>query len=109
MATAAVAPLDHGVGARSGDTEPAGSTQFAVMYDVSKVPGATNALIEFSAPTIDFAKALFFTGNFGPTNTFVNNFTNPNGDRLDAGDNFGIAGNGSVLSYADFSRAACRT
>ncbi len=143
------------------DTEPGGSTQFAVTYDVSSVSGAKNALIEFSAPTLDFAKGVFFTGNFTASNSLVNNFTNPNGDRLDSGDLFGqpgeaahvpvagkkgaavldgttvglsiptghcdstyqvrvfgtdaaghilgIAGNGSILSYGDFSRAACKT
>ncbi len=141
------------------DTEPGGSSLFAVTYDVSSVQGAKNAIIEFSRPTVNFASALFFTGNFGPTNTFVNNSTNPNGDRLDGGDNFGQAGetthvavpgkagaavldgaavglsipanacdstyqvrvlatdgsgrivgvasNGSILGYADFSRRAC--
>jgi hypothetical protein len=142
------------------DTEPGvGSTRFAVTYDVRSVRDARNTVIEFSAPTLNFASALFVTGNFGPTNSFVNNFTNPNGDRLDGGDNFGqrgsvahvtvpgtsgqatldgaaiglaipagacdstmqvrvlavdragrvvgVAGNPSLLSYADFSRAAC--
>jgi hypothetical protein len=141
------------------DIEPGGSTQFDVTYDVSGVTGATNAIIEFSRPTIDFADALFITGNFTPDNAFVNNFTNPNGDRLDGGNTFGQAGettnvpvmgtsgtatldgsviglsipdtncdstyqvrvlaadaegnivgvasNGSIFSYADFSRDAC--
>lgn len=74
------------------DTEPGGSTEFGVTYDVRPVPGAQRALIEFSAPTYDFASALFFTGNFTPENQFVNNFANPNGDRLDSGDNFGQPG-----------------
>ncbi len=74
------------------DTEPGGSTEFTVTFDVRSVRGARNTLVEFSAPTLDFASALFFTGNFGPTNTFINNFTNPNGDRLDGGDSFGMPG-----------------
>jgi hypothetical protein len=141
------------------DTEPGGSKQFAVTYDVSNVSGARGAIVEFSAPTHDFASALFFTGHFTPANQFVNNFTNPNGDRLDGGDDFGmpgetthvrvngtsgeavldggqiglsipaancdstyqvrvlatdagghivgVASNGSILSYADFSKAVC--
>jgi hypothetical protein len=141
------------------DTEPGGSTQFAVTYDVRSVNGARGALIEFSRPTYDFAKALFISGDFGPANSFVNNFTNPNGDRFDSGNDFGqagetthvrvggsngtavldgariglsipaancdstyqvrvfatdgagrilgVAGNGSILSYADFSRDVC--
>ncbi|HEX2785361.1 MAG TPA: S8 family serine peptidase [Ilumatobacteraceae bacterium] len=141
------------------DIEPGGSTEFGVTYDVTGVRGATAAIIEFSAPTIDFASALFITGNFTPDNTFVNNFTNPNGDRLDSGNTLGqagetthvavtgttgtavldgsaiglsipdghcdatyqvrvlatnaagkivgVAGNGSILSYGDFSRDAC--
>jgi hypothetical protein len=32
------------------------------------------------------------TGAFGPSNTYVNNFTNPNGDRFDTGNNFGQLG-----------------
>jgi len=74
------------------DTEPGGSTRFAVSYDVRPVKGATGAIVEFSRPTFDFAKALFITGDFTPANSFVNNFTNPNGDRLDGGDDFGQAG-----------------
>ncbi|MBO0838088.1 MAG: S8 family serine peptidase, partial [Actinobacteria bacterium] len=74
------------------DTETGGSTDFAVAYDVRSVPGARGALIEFSAPTLNFASALFFTGNFTAANAFVNNFTNINGDRLDAGDGFGQPG-----------------
>ena len=35
---------------------------------------------------------MFFTGVLTPDNQFVNNFTNPNGDRLDGGDDFGQAG-----------------
>jgi hypothetical protein len=125
------------------DTEPGGSTKFAVTFDVRSVRGAKGALVEF----------------FTAANRFINNFTNPNGDRLDGGDNFGqagsttqvaiqatngvatldgaaiglsipantcdstygvrvfatdasgriigVAGNPSVISYADFSRAAC--
>jgi hypothetical protein len=141
------------------DTEPGGSTQFAVSFDVRSIRGARGALVEFSAPTLNFASALFVTGNFTPANSLVNNFANINGDRLDTGDNFGQAGSTthvqvkatsglavldgaaiglgipvgtcdstyavrvfatdgagriigvasdpSVLSYADFSRAAC--
>jgi hypothetical protein len=143
------------------DTEPIiGSTKFAVTYDVRQVQGAKGAILEFSAPTYNFAEAAFVTGDFGPTNTDVNNFTNPNGDRFDTGDNYGqpggvarvrvngtsgvvtingaaigltipagdcdstyqvrawatdargqligVAGNPSVLSYTDFSRAGCQ-
>jgi len=126
---------------------------------VRGVAGARNAIVEFSRPTQDFAEALFVSGAFTPANAFVNNFTNPNGDRLDGGNDFGqagetahaavsgtigfavldgskiglsipaancdstyqvrvlatdaagrivgVAGNGSILSYADFSKAAC--
>jgi hypothetical protein len=141
------------------DIEPGGSSRFGVTYDVRSVAGARNAIVEFSRPTQDFAEALFVSGAFTPANGFVNNFTNPNGDRLDTGNDFGqagetahaavsgtngfavldgatiglsipagrcdstyqvrvlatdaagrivgVAGNGSILSYADFSRAAC--
>ena len=141
------------------DIEPGGSPVFGVTYDVRGVAGARNAIVEFSRPTQDFAEALFVSGDFGPANSFVNNFTNPNGDRLDGGNDFGqagetahaavsgtigfavldgskiglsipaancdstyqvrvlatdaagrivgVAGNGSILSYADFSRDAC--
>ncbi len=141
------------------DIEPGGSNQFAVTYDVRSVNGARNAVIEFSRPTHNFASAIFFTGNITPDNAFVNNFTNPNGDRLDGGDDFGqagetshvavpgthgtavltgpqaglsipggdcdstyqvrvlatdrngrivgVAGNGSILSYGDFSKKVC--
>lgn len=74
------------------DIEPGGSRKFAVTYDVRSVPGARHAVIEFSAPTYNFAGALFFTGDFTADNRFVNNFTNPNGDRLDSGDDFGQPG-----------------
>jgi hypothetical protein len=74
------------------DIEPGGSTLFGVTYDVTSVKGATGAIIEFSAPTVDFAEALFVSGNFTLANQFVNNFTNPNGDRLDTGNTFGQAG-----------------
>ncbi len=149
------APLFYDVA----DTETGGSNQFAVTYDVRPVNGARNAIIEFSAPTENFASALFFTGDFTAENSFVNNFTNPNGDRLDGGDDFGqpgetshvavsgthgtavltgpqaglsipaadcdstyqvrvlatnaqgrivgVAGNGSIFSYGDFSKAVC--
>jgi len=141
------------------DIEPGGSPLFGVTYDVRGLAGARNAIVEFSRPTQDFAEALFISGAFTPANAFVNNFTNPNGDRLDGGNDFGqagetahaavsgtngfavldgskiglsipaancdstyqvrvlatdaagrivgVAGNGSILSYADFSRAAC--
>ena len=141
------------------DIEPGGSPVFGVTYDVRGVSGARNAIVEFSRPTQDFAEGLFVSGAFTPANSFVNNFTNPNGDRLDGGNDFGqagetahaavagtngfavldgskiglsippgncdstyqvrvlatdaagrivgVAGNGSILSYADFSRAAC--
>src|SRR3954454_4571544 len=141
------------------DIEPGGSSQFGVTYDVRSVAGARNAIVEFSRPTQDFAEALFVSGAFTPANAFVNNFTNPNGDRLYSGNDFGqpgetahaagagtngfavldgpkiglsippgncdstyqvrvlatdaagrivgVAGNGSILSYGDFSRPAC--
>src|SRR3954469_10362002 len=137
------------------DIEPGGSSLFGVTYDVRSVTGARNAIVEFSRPTRDFAEALFISAAFTPANAFVNNFTNPNGDRLDSGNDFGqpgetahaavagtngfavldgakiglsippgscdstyqvrvlatdaagrvvgVAGNGSILSYADFS------
>jgi hypothetical protein len=149
------APLFYDVA----DIEPGGSTRFGVTYDVRGVTGARGALVELSRPTFDFAKALFIDGDFTPANSFVNNFTNPNGDRLDSGDDYGQAGetthaavagtrgfavldgaaiglsvppgscdstyqvrvfatdgggrilgvasNGSILSYYDFSRAGC--
>ena len=68
------------------------ASTFHVTYDVTKVPGARGALIEISAPTKDFLKGLFFTGDF----QVVNNFTNPSGDRLDRGNRFGQPG--SVFS-----------
>ncbi len=74
------------------DIEPGGSPVFGVTYDVRGVSGARNAIVEFSRPTRDFAEALFISGAFGPANSFVNNFTNPNGDRLDGGNDFGQAG-----------------
>ena len=74
------------------DIEPGGSPVFHVTYDVRNVSGARGALIEFSAPTHDFFKGVFLTGDIGPSNQFVNNFTNPNGDRLDGGDDFGMPG-----------------
>jgi hypothetical protein len=88
------------------DTEPGGSTQFAVTYDVRAVNGARNALIEFSAPTHDFAKGLFVTGAFDDSNSFVNNFTNPNGDRLDTGDNVGMPGETTHVAVAGTHGAA---
>jgi hypothetical protein len=140
------------------DTEPGGSTQFAVTFDVRNVTGAKNAIIEFSHPTHDFFSSTFITGEF-PDGVVVNNFTNPNGDRFDTGNNLGtpgsvarvpvqgtkgvanldgatiglsipanacdstyqvrvlatdsqgrivgVAGNGSILSYSDFSKAVC--
>ncbi len=141
------------------DTEAdGGSTQFAVTYDVRSVSGAKGAIIEFSHPTYNFASGLLFTGAFNG-GVVVNNFTNPNGDRYDTGNNLGtpgsvarvpvqgtkgvanldgtkiglsipanacdstyqvrvlavdgqgkivgVAGNGSILSYGDFSKAVC--
>jgi len=81
-----------------GDFEPGGSDQFAVTYDVRPVSGARNAIIEFSAPTNGFVSAVFFTGNITPENSLVNNFTNPNGDRLDGGDDFGMPGETSHVA-----------
>ena len=89
------------------DTEPdGGSTKVAVTFDVSAVKGAKGAVIEFSGPTIDFAKALFVTGRFTTANAFVNNFTNPNGDRLDAGDNFGQPGETAHVQLSGTSGVA---
>ncbi len=99
------APLFYDVA----DIEPGGSNVFAVKINVSRIRGATGAIVEFSAPTYDFAKALFITGNFGPSNSLVNNFTNPLGDRIDKGDNFGQPGETShrrvngTNGYAVFS------
>jgi hypothetical protein len=72
------------------DTEPGGSSKFAVSYDVRKVPGAKGTLVEFSAPSTDWVGALFI----GNTNTLpvANVFTNPLGDRRDAGDRLGMPG-----------------
>ncbi len=72
------------------DTEPGGSSKFSVSYDVRKVPGAKGTLVEFSAPSTDWVGALFV----GNTDTLpvANVFTNPTGDRLDAGDRLGMPG-----------------
>ena len=78
------APLFYDVA----DIEPGGSSRFSISYDVSNIDGALAALVEFSAPTYDFAKGIFITGNFDSPNKF----TNPYGDRLDTGNNFGQAG-----------------
>jgi hypothetical protein len=69
-----------------------GSAQFEEQVDVRNVSGAKGAIIEFSRPTYDFTEAFFLTGNFTDANSFINNFTNPLGDRLDSGDDFGQAG-----------------
>jgi hypothetical protein len=82
------APLFYDVA----DTGPGGSTKLAVSFDVRSIPGARGALVEFSAPTLNFASALFISGHFTAANSFVNNFANINGDRLDTGDAFGQAG-----------------
>ncbi len=65
-----------------------GSAQFTVTYDTAAVPGATGAIVEFSAPTPDLAQGLFITGNLPD----ANKFTNPYGDRLDGGNNLGQPG-----------------
>ena len=82
----------------AGDIEPGGSNLFAVKIDVSRIDGATGAIIEFSAPTHDFFEGAFVTGDLGPTNSYVNNFTNPLGDRLDRGNNFGQPGETSHVA-----------
>lgn len=72
------------------DTEAnGGSPDFTVSYDVRAVPGARGALVEFSAPAVDFFRALF-PGLGKVTNG--NSFTNPLGDRLDAGNRLGQPG-----------------
>ncbi|MFL6073727.1 MAG: S8 family serine peptidase, partial [Mycobacteriales bacterium] len=71
------------------DVEAAGSPNFTVSYDVRAVPGARGAVVEFSAPATDFLGFLF-VGNSGAVN--VNTFTNPLGDRLDAGNRLGQPG-----------------
>lgn len=140
------------------DSEPGGSSKFSVTYDVRNVTGAKSAVIEFSHPTHDFFSSTFITGAF-PDGVVVNNFTNPNGDRFDSGNNLGtpgsvarvpvqgtkgvanldaaaiglsipanacdstyqvrvlaldgqgkvvgVAGNGSIFSYSDLSKAVC--
>ena len=65
-----------------------GSSKFNVSYDVSNVPGAKSALIEFSAPTTDFFRGAYVTGDVQN----ANNFTNPQGDRIDTGNNYGQPG-----------------
>jgi hypothetical protein len=81
------------------DTEAdGGSAQFEEQIDVRNVAGAKGAIIEFSRPTYDFTEAFFLTGNFTDANSFVNNFTNPLGDRLDSGDDFGDAGETTHVS-----------
>jgi hypothetical protein len=71
------------------DVEAAGSPNFTVNYDVRAVPGARGVVVEFSAPATDFLGFLFI-GNSGAVN--VNTFTNPLGDRLDAGNRLGQPG-----------------
>ena len=67
------------------DFEAGGSTKFKVAYDVTAVPGAKGAIIELSAPAVDLFKSVFITSSVDIP--LVNNFTNPSGDRLDAGNN----------------------
>jgi hypothetical protein len=72
------------------DVEAAGSRKFSVSYDVRAVPGARATVVEFSAPSTDFLGSLFI-GNV-PAVPSANRFTNPLGDRLDAGNRLGDAG-----------------
>jgi hypothetical protein len=72
------------------DTEPTGSSKFAVSYDVRKVSGAKGTLVEFSAPSTDWLAGLFSLNASGLP--VANVFTNPLGDRLDKGDRLGQAG-----------------
>ncbi len=72
------------------DVEPAGSTSFAVTYDVRAVRGARSTIIEFASPSTDFLGSLFI-GNT-PDIPNANTFTNPLGDRLDAGNRLGQPG-----------------
>ncbi len=65
-----------------------GSSLFTVTYTTTAVAGAQGSLIEISAPTANFAKGVFLTGNVPD----ANKFTNPYGDRLDGGDNYGQSG-----------------
>jgi len=65
-----------------------GSSLFTVTYTTTAVQGATGSMIEISAPTADFFKGAFLTGNVPD----ANKFTNPYGDRLDMGDNYGQSG-----------------
>ncbi len=65
-----------------------GSSLFTVTYTTTAVQGAQGALIEISAPTADFVKGVFLTGNVPD----ANKFTNPYGDRLDGGNNLGQPG-----------------
>jgi hypothetical protein len=75
------------------DVEPAatgGSPQFSVTYDVRAVAGARGTIVEFSSSSTDFLGSLFI----GNASTFpsANRFTNPLGDRLDAGNRLGDPG-----------------
>jgi hypothetical protein len=75
------------------DVEPAatgGSPRFSVTYDVRAVPGARGTIVEFSSSSTDFLGSLFV----GNASTFpsANRFTNPLGDRLDAGNRLGDPG-----------------
>jgi len=75
------------------DVQPAatgGSPQFSVTYDVRAVPGARGTIVEFSSSSTDFLGSLFI----GNATTFpsANRFTNPLGDRLDAGNRLGDPG-----------------
>lgn len=72
------------------DVEAAGSPQFAVTYDVRAVRGARSTIVEFSAPSSDFVGALF-VGNVNSVPS-ANRFTNPLGDRFDAGNRLGDPG-----------------
>jgi hypothetical protein len=70
---------------------------FTVGYDVSHVPGATGAIVEFAAPP----PAPFFA--FPTISGAYNTFRNPNGDRLDddgvfTGSIYHVTANGTVGS-----------
>jgi hypothetical protein len=84
-AFASEAPLWWDVADVSAD---GGSDRFTVSYDVRNVPGAKGTLVEISAGATDFLRGVFFTGNIVNANLF----TNPQGDRPDAGNRLGQPG-----------------
>jgi hypothetical protein len=71
------------------DTEPGGSPRFNVAYNVGAVPGAAGTIVELSAPAPDFLPGIL--SQYGPP-VNGNRFTNPLGNQIDRGDNFGMPG-----------------